>query len=242
MADKKTCYIIGPIGDADSEPRKWADFVREYIVKRAITFCGYAEPARADDPDTGLIMPGVIGQMFDADLVIADLTDYNPNVLYELGIRHCAQKPVIHLIKNGQHPPFDLGNNKAIFIDRDHLVVEQAVNDIKTRIQAIENNPEQFHSDVHIQIELRHFKIWKKSSTLKEMEFVDRLLLILERMVDQQGKTHETIQKLYEELVEKPKQSSTQMSYSAAMKALLQPSNSTIEEIVKATLKGQQKK
>jgi hypothetical protein len=202
MADIKTCYIIGPISEPDSKQRKWANFVRKHIVKPAVTSCGYAEPARADDQDTGLIMQGVIEQMFDAKLVIADLTDHNPNVFYELGIRHCAQKPVIHLIKNGQLPPFDLGNNKAIFIDRDHEVVEQAVNDIKTRIQAIENNPHQFHSDVQLYMRLKQLKVFEMTATIKDKVIIE----ILKSMYEDFVFHWPLLRRLYEELVEKPKQ------------------------------------
>ena len=45
--------------------------------------------------------------ILNADLVVADFTDLNPNALYELGIRHSTLKPVIHIAKAGTALPFD---------------------------------------------------------------------------------------------------------------------------------------
>ena len=43
-----------------------------------------------------------------ADLVIADLTDHNPNVLFELGIRIAVNKPVVLIKAQGPPQVFDL--------------------------------------------------------------------------------------------------------------------------------------
>ena len=50
---------------------------------------------RADhDPRPGLIDSQLINDLLNAELVIADLSFVNPNVFYEIGIRHMAQKPI----------------------------------------------------------------------------------------------------------------------------------------------------
>lgn len=197
MSNAKTCYIIGPIGKPDTPVRAWADFVREHIIKPVLTDCGYAEPARADDPEKELIMLDIIAQMFNADLVVADLTDYNPNVFYELGIRHCAKKPVIHLIKDDQKPPFDLGGNKAIFISRDYEKVIAAVSDIGERIKVIEKNSEQFYSQVQVHIQMNQLELFKESKTGFEQSIVEGMATLLRL-----GTTHtETLKQLYEEII-----------------------------------------
>lgn len=174
MTDTKSSYIICQIGKPDSEERKWANFVRENIIKPAMKDCGYAEPSRADDPDTDLIMMDIIAQMFNADLVVADLTDFNPNVFYELSIRHCANKPVIRLIRDDQMPPFDLAGNKVIFISRDHEKVLESILEIKERVKAIEKNPERFYSQIQVYMQLNELKLLKESH--KEVIVTKRLL------------------------------------------------------------------
>lgn len=217
MADKKTCYIIGQIGKPETEERKWADFVREHIVECVVMDCGYQVPARADDPYKEMIMPDIIEQMFEAELVIADLTNYNPNVFYELGIRHCAEKPAIHLIKIGQSPPFDLGGNKAIFIDRDHEKVIAAKSEIKKRIKAIEDNPKQFFSQVQQHIQYKELELFKKSKRGEEKVFIDALTTLVQSI----GLHTELIRDLHEQLVVKPRKELGGGGIEAYEKALL---------------------
>ena len=201
MTQQKTCYIIGPIGKPDSKERKWADFVRKNIIEPTVIECDYQSPARSDDPEKELIMTDIIEQMFDSDLVVADLTFLNPNVFYELGIRHCAQKPAIHLIETGISPPFDLGSNKAISISRDFEKVVEARAEIKARIQAIEKNPKQFYSQVHLHIKLKQLKLFEKSTNVMDKEFAEALTVLM-KMASGHS---ELLKQLVDELVVKPK-------------------------------------
>ena len=50
----------------------------------------------------------IVSQLVQADLVIADLTDHNPNVLFELGIRIAVNKPVVLMKAQGTPQVFDL--------------------------------------------------------------------------------------------------------------------------------------
>jgi len=203
MAQTKSCYIISQIGSPNSDERKWADFLRENIIKPAVTECGYQKPTRADDPEAPLILTGIIEQMFEADLVVADLTNYNPNVFYELGIRHCAQKPVIHLATEGLSPPFDLGENNVIFVSEKYLVVTKAIEDIKSRVQALENNPEQYHSQVQRHIQLKGLELFKKEAGSMEEAFMSAFRILIA-----ESNSHSAIlNKLYYELILKPIQS-----------------------------------
>lgn len=147
----KTCYIIGPIGGPDSDERKWADFVKNQVIEPVVTECGYEAPQRSDtDLSQALIMKGIIEQMFNADLVIADLTFLNANAFYELGIRHCAQKPVIHLLRKNESPAFDVKDHRVISIDPNPKNVLEAQASIKGRIGAIETDPNQPYSYIQM--------------------------------------------------------------------------------------------
>ncbi len=210
MANQKTCYIISPIGDPDSKERKWADFVRNHIVKRVVTSCGYQVPVRADDPDKDLILADIIEQMFEADLVIADLTSFNPNVFYELGIRHTAQKPAIHLIQTGQYPTFDLGGNKVIFIDRDYEKVVKAQEEIETRIKAIEADPKQFYSQVQQHIQFKQLDLFKKTKMGTDGFLIDAVKSIIRSLQNQK----EVLDEVHQELVIKKQHHSTYMNLS----------------------------
>jgi hypothetical protein len=74
---------------------------------------------RADhDPRPGLIDSQMITDLLNAELVIADLSFQNPNVFYEIGIRHMAQKPIIHLQLEQERVPFDVSLYRAVKYSR----------------------------------------------------------------------------------------------------------------------------
>ncbi len=59
------------------------------------------------------ILKDIIQNIYDADIIIADLTGLNPNVFYELGIAHTLNKKVIIITKDIESLPFDLKSYRA---------------------------------------------------------------------------------------------------------------------------------
>ena len=135
---KKDCFVISPIGPADSEIRKRADQALKHIIKKALSDTYAVE--RADDISTpGLITLQVIERLMKAPMVVADLTDANANVYYELAIRHFVKKPVVHLTTEGQDPLFDVAQMRYIRYDLTNPdSVEQAAKDVRDHAAACE--------------------------------------------------------------------------------------------------------
>lgn len=111
------CFVISPIGSADSVERKHADLVLSSLIEPALVELGL-RAVRAD----GISKPGLItGQVMDhvsrAALVIADLSFGNPNVYYELALRHATRKPAVQLIRTSDKLPFDVGQYRTVHID-----------------------------------------------------------------------------------------------------------------------------
>lgn len=90
---KKRCFVISPIGDKGSPERRHADMVLNSIIKPALPDF---EIKRADDFGTpDMITDRVVEAIIAYELVVADLTGRNPNVFYEIGLRHMLAKPII---------------------------------------------------------------------------------------------------------------------------------------------------
>jgi hypothetical protein len=116
-APKRTCFIVSPIGDEGGDVRRRSDHLRTYIIGEALEPLGYTL-LRADLTDTsGDITEQIVNQLLNADLIVADLTDHNPNVFYELALRHAFGKPFIHVIRKGERIPFDIAHQRTVFYD-----------------------------------------------------------------------------------------------------------------------------
>lgn len=103
---------------------------------------GY-EAVRADEiAEPGSITTQIMQRIFDDDLVIADLTDHNPNVFYELSVRHAIGRPFVQIITEGQDIPFDVQGMRLIFYDLTKPAsVHKAKADIIGQVKAWESNP-----------------------------------------------------------------------------------------------------
>jgi nucleoside 2-deoxyribosyltransferase len=62
-----------------------------------------------------VIQSTIISDLIEADLVVADLTEHNPNVMFELGVRMAHDKPVVLMKAEGTGPLFDVDNMLRVF-------------------------------------------------------------------------------------------------------------------------------
>ncbi len=155
-SDKKTCFVISPIGEEGSATRERADQVLEYVIKPACEECGY-KTVRADEIDEpGIITSQIIRHLEEDPLVIADLTEHNPNVMYELAVRHAVRKPFIQVIETSWSIPFDITANRTIRFDSTNLrSVDAAKKEIIRQIKAIENKSLKIETPISIALDLK---------------------------------------------------------------------------------------
>ncbi len=132
---KDICFFISPIGDEGSPARKRSDDVFEFIIEPAASTCGLT-PVRADRIDeSGYITNQVISHLVSDKIVVADFWSLNPNVFYELAIRHAFKLPVIHLYLDDI--PFDVKAMRAIRLDhQDSRSWEEAKGHVRQQMQA----------------------------------------------------------------------------------------------------------
>lgn len=129
VPDNKTCFVVMPFGrNADEE--RWFNGWYTAVMDPAIRSAGYEPVLSAAEDQPSAINDEIRAHLvFDA-MVVVDLGGRNPedppnpNVMYELGIRHAFGLPVVLLAWDGQRLPFDVSNQRAILSRRDFLDIE----------------------------------------------------------------------------------------------------------------------
>lgn len=149
---KKRIFIACPIGEDASEARKRSDLVFNYLITPAVqtTLPDSHELIRADTiGQPGRISHQILKELRDADIVIADLSDLNANVLYEFGIRQALLRPYVLLAQKGQKLPFDLTDLRTIFYELDLTGADRARQELVSHLQsAISGAPPAFDAEL----------------------------------------------------------------------------------------------
>ncbi len=135
-------FVIGPIGDKDAVDGSSARIayeegvqVFEDVIAPACTAFGL-EAVRADMISrTGEIPEQIFRQLRDSPVVIADLTGANPNVMYELGLRHTTGRVTIQ-IGEKDRLPFDVAAIRTIMFKRTDAGLVQARKDLSRSLAA----------------------------------------------------------------------------------------------------------
>jgi len=180
MAKKKQqkCFVIMPYGD-------YFDTYYTNIYAKAIEDAGL-EAQRGDDLyRPGSIVKDIWTYTKEADVIIADLTSKNPNVMYELGLAHAITKPVVLISDSIDDVPFDLRSLRIIGYDRKNpnwgfLLREDIVSSLKEVLK----NPEESIPPAFLEV--------SKEKTLKVSEY-DLDLIELKRRVHNLNKLVQTI-------------------------------------------------
>jgi hypothetical protein len=120
LSQPKTCFVIMPFGEKIDVDQQVIDFDEVYqrTIKPAITALG-VECIRCDDiGEAGSIHRDMFHHIFEDDIAVVDITTLNPNVFYELGVRHALKQSVTVLIRRkGTQVPFNIEGFRVIDYD-----------------------------------------------------------------------------------------------------------------------------
>lgn len=107
-----TCFLICPIGEDGSEIRERADILLEE-VQTALAPMGFKVTRGDHHLNESRIDIDVVRSVQEADLCVADLSELNVNVYYEVGHRHETGKPIVLVKRRGSDPlPTDIATNR----------------------------------------------------------------------------------------------------------------------------------
>jgi hypothetical protein len=105
------CFVLMPFGTKTDAAGRVTNFDKVYqnIIVPAVTQAGL-EPVRADEEKIGgTIHKPMFERLMLCHYAVADITGANPNVFYELGIRHALRpRSTVILFREGTVLPFDI--------------------------------------------------------------------------------------------------------------------------------------
>ena len=94
-------------------PEGYFDEVFSSLIVPAASQAGYtAETANKSGSD--IIHKTIVSSIFNAELILADLTEHNPNVLFELGLAIAFKKKVAIIRAKGTNPIFDVDHSMRV--------------------------------------------------------------------------------------------------------------------------------
>lgn len=138
---KPTAFVIMPFSEGFDEI--YNGFLTETLREAGFEVSRAGEPLHSQN-----ILKDITRGIKNSDLIVADLTDSNPNVLYELGLAHALNKPVILLTQNIEALPFDINSYRTIPYTRDFMKMGEARKSLKDLSIGLLSGEENFGSPV----------------------------------------------------------------------------------------------
>jgi hypothetical protein len=144
----KTCFVVMAIGEqrygdtvitVEDLKDKYNHLIKEAILKAYPSL----EIVRADEVSLpGTMTTDIITRIMHSDYVIADVSYPNPNVFYELGLRHaCKLGTIIIKDKAAPNVPFDIAHLRYIEYENTTSGLKQLSNQLKTYFEHFDRDP-----------------------------------------------------------------------------------------------------
>jgi hypothetical protein len=125
------CFVVMPFGRTIDEER-WYRGWYQTVIEPAVRTSTFEPILSASEDHPAAINDEIRAHLVFDPMVIVDLGGLrpeeapNPNVMYELGIRHAFGLPLVIMAWEGQRLPFDVSNQRAIMTRRDFMEIDPA--------------------------------------------------------------------------------------------------------------------
>jgi hypothetical protein len=167
------CFIITPIGEISSTIYLKAMGLIDAVIKPVLREFKLNAVAANHISLGGSINKQLQKAILQDKLVIANLTGLNPNVMYELAVRHAARLPVVIMAETGTRLPFDITDQRTIFYNDSLAGLSDARNQLYSAVETALCDDE---PDNPI------YQAAEQASIFKQLKANDPLKLVLERL------------------------------------------------------------
>lgn len=129
MAAKK-CFVLMPFDPALKEI--YTEIYIPVCSEKGFT-CSRVDEINRPGSITRDILEGIV----ESDIIIADLTDRNPNVFYELGIAHATSNKTIMTSQKATNLPFDISHYRVIIYEHSLTGTKKLAHDLGKAIDEL---------------------------------------------------------------------------------------------------------
>ena len=174
---KEKCFVIMPISDQGDYPKGHFQKVYEQIFVPAIKEAGYDAFRVDEDNMCTQIVEKIFKAIQECPMALCDLSNRNPNVLYELGIRQAYDKPVVLVQDDKTERIFDISGINTISYNSSRLYEE--VLDARGKItEAILTMKEGRHTSI-----IKVLKAQAASADSEDIPRDDRIEILLSGLI-----------------------------------------------------------
>ncbi|MCL4707058.1 hypothetical protein KJ068_17960 [bacterium] len=162
VKNEKTCFVIMPFSDDMAE-------VYWKAIQPACDKAGFS--ALRVDQLEGVynINQKIIENIFSSEAIIADLTDWRPNVFYELGVAHAIDNKTAMIIQKKDKVPFDVHSYRCIEYEQTEAGLTKLSNSLVSLLRGLE--------------------VWRKHPTNPVQQFKPHEAFIPRRALDEVPKS-----------------------------------------------------
>jgi hypothetical protein len=147
--DRKTCFVIMPFSETKDEhtaeywTKHFENFLKPLIEENSKVIAHCSKPLR------GNIVKQIINDLVESQIVVADITDQNANVYWELGVRQSFKHGTVTIAEEGTELPFDIGGKGTLFYNpKNHVKMEEFRKRFKEALQDCLEHPDKTDSQV----------------------------------------------------------------------------------------------
>lgn len=181
-AMRKRCFFITPIGAQNSDIRRSTDGLIAAVLRPLCDEMGLDFFVAHEISAPGSITSQVIQHLVEDELVIANLSTLNPNVMYELAVRHAKRLPVVIIANSNTDLPFDVSDQRTLFFQDDMAGVEELSEALAVAVESaladkLPDNP--------IYRAVRHIAIQESATETDTTKFLARKLEAIEEQLSQ---------------------------------------------------------
>ena len=189
--NRETCFVIIPFSKTTKKHTRsyWTKhfkFLKSLIEEHPDLEAHRSKALRGD------ILREIITNLVRSPVVVADLTDHNPNVYWELGVRQSFKHGTVTIAEAGTDFPFDVSTKGTLYYyPKDHLTMPDFTDSFKEAIQDCLANPDRPDSHVLETLSGRGtlFEIFRRDEAMRRLDAVlsecTRDLTTLNRVIKQ---------------------------------------------------------